>query len=234
VPQEARYINFGATIKEGTGSLWIADLSLSEVSKDVPLTENGDDVDGVKKGPTNFELAPSESDVQLPEAWSFHSSPASAASQFKSGLKLADNRPALWISSDADLVPDQGEKSNQGGTFTQTFNCVQWRGRRVRFSADVKCKDVGDWCGLMMWVRGMEAKTLAFTTMYDLALSGNSDWQRCSVILDVPPIACKIILGATLKGNGEVFFSNLSFDEAGPDDATTDRSSRAKNLTFAE
>jgi hypothetical protein len=70
--------------------------------------------------------------------------------------------------------------------------------------------------------------------MYDDGLSGDSDWQRRSVVLDVPPIASRIILGATLHGNGHVFFSNISFAEAGPDDATTDRESKPKNLSFAE
>jgi hypothetical protein len=140
----------------------------------------------------------------------------------------------LWISSNEELSPEQGEKSRLAGTVTQTFNCVQWRDKRVRFSADIKCKNVGDWCGLMMWVKGAGAQTLAFTTMYDIGLSGDSDWQKWSVVLDVPPIGCRIIVGATLHGNGEALFSNLSFSEADQDEATTDRASRAKNLAFAE
>jgi len=234
VPQEARYINYGVMIEEGAGSLWISDLSVSEVSLDVPLTENGDNTDGDNTGPANFELSCSESDLNKPKDWIFYARPASDSDHFRSGLKHEDHFSSLWISSNADLIPEEGEKSNRSGTFGQSFNCVQWRGKRVRFSADVKCKNVGDWCGLMMWVIGAKAKTLAFTTMYDFGLCGDRDWQRWSVTLDVPPTACKIKVGTTLKGNGEAFFSNLSFDEVGLDVATTDRISRAKNLNFAE
>jgi len=86
----------------------------------------------------------------------------------------------------------------------------------------------------MMWVLGTGPKTLAFTTMYDFPLSGNKDWKKYAVVLDVPPIASRIVVGATLHGNGEALFSNLSFTEADPGDIPTDRESRPKNLNFAE
>jgi hypothetical protein len=234
VPDEARYINIGAMIQKGAGTLWIADLVVAEVSMDVPVTEKAEDLDKLNQGPQSFELAPAENDAQQPQSWRFHTSPASASPHFERGLRQEDSRLALWISSDAELSPEQGEKSNLDGTYTQTFNCFEWRNKRVRFSANIKCENVADWCGLMMWVRGVGGKTLAFTTMYNAGLSGDCDWRKCSVVLDVPPIASRIILGATLHGNGQVFFSNISFAEAGPDDATTDRESRPKNLSFAE
>lgn len=43
-----------------------------------------------------------------------------------------------------------------------------------------------------------------------------------------------VVVGATLKGNVEVFFSNLSFATARPEDAITDTVSEPKNLSFAE
>ncbi|MBX9668541.1 MAG: hypothetical protein K2X93_13030 [Candidatus Obscuribacterales bacterium] len=231
VPSEARYINFGALLK-GNGGIWIADLAISEVSKGVALTENGFTGCTAFPEPTNFELVVDENDKD-PLGWKFHTS-SGAGDQFKSGLQRIDNRSALWITSQSELTPQQGEKSNKSGTFTQSFNCSRWRGQRVIFSADIKCKNVGDWCGLMMWVKGVTGKTLAFTTMYHVGCCGDSDWQKWSVILDVSPIACSVVVAATLNGNGEAFFSNLSFSTAEPNDETTDRTTGPRNLSFAE
>ncbi len=229
VPVEARYIKFGASIKEGSGSLWVADVAISEVTEDSPLTEYGDPAYGGDAKSAIFDFTGVASEKLELVHWNFHCSPSSVSSQFEHGLRKEDDRPSLWISSEAQLVAAQGEKSNAAGFFTQKFNCVQWRGRRVRFSADIKSRKVGDWCGLMMWVIGLESKVLAFTTMYDVALTGDNDWQKWSVVLDVSPVACRITVGATLQGNGEVFFSNLSFSEAEADDLPTDRVSKAKN-----
>lgn len=232
VPDEARYINFGAIIK-GTGCLWIADLLIEEVGQDVAVTESG--ARGVvNSGPTNFKLLSSRKDAEEPDAWSFHSGPASAIDKFQRGLRQEDERPALWLSTNSELVPCDGEKSSLAGTYSQTFNCCQWRKQRVCFSADIKCRNVGDWCGLMMRVNGVNGKTLGFSTMYDLALSGDSDWRKWSVVLDVSPIACTIFVAATLHGNGEVFFSNLFFGTADASDVPTDRRSGPKNLNFVE
>lgn len=228
VPSEARYINFGALLNGG-GKLWIADLAVSEVGSEIALTENGSNRYTKYNGPTNFELE-EDQDPDGPKGWTF----SSDSDQIKHGLQRIEKRSALWISSKSELTPKQGERSSENGTYTQRFNCAKWRGQRVKFSADIKYSNVGDWCGLMMWVKGVTDKTLGFTTMYDRLMSGDSDWQRCSVVLDVPPVACSVIVAVTLKGNGEVYFSNLSFDAAARTEETTDQITGPKNLSFEE
>ncbi|GEM_PF-970229 len=69
----------------------------------------------------------------------------------------------------------------------------------------------------------MREVVLGFTTMYDIGLSGNSDWQKCSVVLDVPAIARDVLVCATLHGSGELLFSNLSFGAVDAGIETTDR-----------
>lgn len=231
VPNEARYINFGGVL-QSNGSFWIADLQISEVGEDIPLTETRCADSIVDSGPRNFQLVANANSEQVPQEWRFRTNEGENE-QFESGLRIEDGRPALWIGSSSKLTPGQGEKSNQRASFSQKFNCSQWRGQRVSFSADIKCKDVGDWCGLIMWIQGIN-KTLALSTMYDLGLCGNSDWQRWAVVLDVPPTAYSVVVSVTLKGNGEAFFSNLSFETVGSDVPTTDRRTGPKNLTFAE
>lgn len=234
VPEETRYVNFGAQIIGGPGSLWISDLSIGEVNRTIPVTEKGVDGDNSSVGPANLDFTLLKDDLQEPQNWLFHSNPKVDSKLFEKGLKEEDGRKSLWISSAEELVPTAGERASRGGTYSQTFNCVEWRGKRVRFGADIKCKNVGNWCGLMLWVNGLGHKTLAFSTMYDMLLGGDTDWKRCSLVLDVSPVAWRVILSTTLNGNGEVFFSNLSFSEVSPEEAPTDRETRALNLDFAE
>ncbi len=174
-----------------------------------PMNQYSRDV--FNSGPTNFELDSVDTNTKLPDGWGFH---CCDPKQFESGVKREDDRDALWIRSESDLIPSLGEKSSMAGKFTQKFSGTKWRGQKVRFSADIKCKNVG--------------------AMYDLALGGDIDWQNFSVVLDVPPIGCNVIVCVTLNGNGEVFFSNLSFSTAAPDEAITDRKTGPKNLTFSE
>ncbi len=228
IPFEARYINFGACV-QGNGAIWISDLLVSEVGTDGCITECTS-ADTKLDAPANLDLKLVDPDTNLPFAWRFNSSD----SHFKSAIKQQDNRQSLWIFSDADLVPNSGERSSAVGKFTQKFGCINWRNQKVRFSADMKWQNVGDWCGLMMWVTGVHGKVLRFSTMYDLRLGGDADWQPVTCVLDVPALACNIILALTLNGNGEVYFSNLSFDIAAPDEPTTDMQTGPKNLNFAD
>jgi hypothetical protein len=51
---------------------------------------------------------------------------------------------------------------------------------------------------------------------------------------DVFPEAHRISIAASLNGNGEVFFSNLSFEEVGDEEEPTDRDTGPRNIRFDE
>jgi hypothetical protein len=228
IPPEARYINFGVFI-QGSGALWVGELAICEVGHDVAITESGSR-NTLHTEPVNLNLAATASDTDLPQGWKFHAREA----DFKGALSEEDGRRALSITSSAAMIPLAGEKSSSSGKFSQLFGCTRWRNRKVRFSADIKCKNVGDWTGLMMWVTGVNGKVLRFTTMYEIGPGGDTDWQNYAVVLDVPATGCNIILAAVLNGNGEALFSNLNFDVAGDDEQTTDQRTGPKNLSFAD
>jgi hypothetical protein len=115
------------------------------------------------------------------------------------------------------------------GTMMQSFDATDYRGKRLRFSAWVKAKDVQEWAGLWMRVddASQPVKTLAFDNMQSRAIKGTSNWTRYSVVLDIAPAASGVSLGILVSGKGTVWMSQGSVDVVGNDVAVTDMYSGA-------
>jgi hypothetical protein len=140
-------------------------------------------------------------------------------------LTLAAELPAGWIK--AGSYPDQYEMGvdrkvrREGraiafvkgtadrfdgfGTLMQTASPGEFRGERVRFSADVKTEKVeSGWAGLWFRVDGSKSgEFLAFDNMYQRPLKGTTDWKRVEIVLDVSDKAAGMAFGCT---NGDVKF----------------------------
>jgi len=99
------------------------------------------------------------------------------------------------------------------GAFCQTIAAEDYRGKRIRFSAALKAKDVtGGWGGLWLRIDGPRLdETLAVDTMEDRPLVGTTDWQEHAIVLDVAEAAATISFGAGLSGEGELLVSQLAF-----------------------
>ncbi len=100
------------------------------------------------------------------------------------------------------------------GTMVQCIDPAAYAGKRIRFSAHVKARDVRDWAGLWMRVDGEGGcgTTLAFDNMNARPITGSVDWTRYDIVLDVAKEAKSICLGVLLQGQGEVWLSGVSFE----------------------
>ncbi len=100
------------------------------------------------------------------------------------------------------------------GTMVQCIDAADYAGKRIRFSAYVKARDVSDWAGLWMRVDGEGGcgTTLAFDNMNTRPIKGSRDWARHDIVLDVAKQAKSICLGLLLQGAGEVWMSGVSFE----------------------
>ncbi|MBF5045971.1 AraC family transcriptional regulator [Aggregicoccus sp. 17bor-14] len=109
------------------------------------------------------------------------------------------------------------------GTFMQIFRADDYRGKRVRYSAVVRTKNVQGWAGLFMRVDGRDAAhPLAFDNMQTRALVGDTPCQRHEVVLDVPRQANFIALGLMLSGTGDAWVGGVRFDVVDSSVASTD------------
>lgn len=114
------------------------------------------------------------------------------------------------------------EKPSEFGTLMQNFKANRYLNKRMRFAAAVKSEDVGGWAGLWMRIDGGEKKdSLRFDNMQKRAIKGSTDWQRYQVVLDIPEESTGIFFGILMDGKGQVWLSDVQFEEA-PNEPTTD------------
>ena len=124
------------------------------------------------------------------------------------------------------------------GTMVQCIDPAAYAGKRIRFSAHVKARDVKDWAGLWMRVDGEGGcgSTIAFDNMNARPITGSRDWARYDIVLDVAKGAKSICLGILLQGKGEVWLSGVSFEAVSTAVPTTVADGRIRknpaNLNF--
>ncbi|MDB4916356.1 MAG: hypothetical protein JWM95_4000 [Gemmatimonadetes bacterium] len=107
------------------------------------------------------------------------------------------------------------------GALSQTVRADNFRGKRLRFSAYVRTRDVGlNGAGLWMSVDG-DGGVLAFDNMQDRAIRGTTDWTLVSIVLDVPEDAEGIAFGFLLASSGEAWIDDVTFEIVGADVAVT-------------
>jgi hypothetical protein len=108
--------------------------------------------------------------------------------------------------------------SSAFGTLMQTISAKNYQGKRVRFQAMVKTRDVSQWAGLWMSaLRDGEQYPQAFYNSQDKPITGSSDWQLRSVTLDIPADAATLNFGVIDAGKGQVWIDKLSLEVVGKD-----------------
>jgi hypothetical protein len=128
------------------------------------------------------------------------------------------------------------------GSLMQVSSAADYRGRRVRMSAWVKCENVARRSGLWMRIDGPSgdpSKPLASDAMQGRGIVGTRDWQRYEIVLEVAPEATDIAFGADLSGGGILWVDDVQLDEVGDRAATAgprtpSPAPRPKNLDFED
>jgi hypothetical protein len=189
VTPEATRLSYGVLLS-GEGRLWADDLRLEVVDASVATTALAPSVEG----PGGPGLAPS---------WN-----------------IAGSRPDQYdMTADASVRRGQGPSltvrameptGDDFGTLMQSVSAPPFGGKRARFSAAVRVRDVVGWAGLWLRVDGADGKRLAFDNMQNRPIVGTSDWKTYDVVLDVPVAADRIALGVLLVGKGQVWMDSVS------------------------
>jgi len=126
------------------------------------------------------------------------------------------------------------------GTMMQMFKANDYLNKRMRFSAVVKSGGIESWAGLWMRIDGPTQRPLGFDNMQNRPIKGTTDWQKYEVVLDVSPESVNIAFGVLLEGKGQVWLSEMQFEEVGDDVPTTSLEGHGEfpdkpgNLDFAE
>jgi hypothetical protein len=98
-------------------------------------------------------------------------------------------------------------------TIMQYCSAKNFLGTRIKMTGYIKSENVVDWAG--MWLR-IDSKTqgesLGFDNMQDRPITGNSDWTKCEIVMDVPMESITLNFGALISGTGKIWFDNVSFE----------------------
>jgi hypothetical protein len=103
------------------------------------------------------------------------------------------------------------------GSLTQILDARAFAGKTVELSAMLKSRGVG----AKGWALLISAK-MPGTLRYSSELTGDSDWQRKSVQLQVPANAHQLLIGATLRDAGEGWMDDVRLIEMGSDSAKSE------------
>lgn len=127
-----------------------------------------------------------------------------------------DNKNAATIKSNSNEIKGYG-------TMLQDFLPDKYIGKRIRYTAYLKAKDVSGWSGLLLRIEGKKAGSpVAFDNMHYRSVKGTQDWAKYEIVLDVPKNASKIVYGAILSGTGQIWFDGINIEVVPDSVPTTD------------
>lgn len=108
------------------------------------------------------------------------------------------------------------------GGMNQAFPADEFRGKRVRFSAMLRADRIADIRGAEgvggLWLRVEEnnpAIAIVTDNMRDRGLKGSVEWQRAEAVADIPENAGRILIGFWMQGQGQLWISDIRFEEVG-------------------
>ena len=102
----------------------------------------------------------------------------------------------------------------------------QLRGKRVRFSAEIRTADVAIGCGLWLGTQAFVGDTDAFEqpsfdNMDTRLITGTTSWKMYATVVDVPIHVSAVRLGLRMKGTGSMWARKLLLEEVGTDVPST-------------
>jgi hypothetical protein len=93
----------------------------------------------------------------------------------------------------------------------QLIAANSYRGKRVRFTGEIKTDNVGD--DAFLWMRVETPRG----NYYARVPEATTAWQRQAIVLDIPQDAQGIVLGEHLVGAGKASLADVHLDEVGND-----------------
>jgi hypothetical protein len=111
------------------------------------------------------------------------------------------------------------------GNCMRALDAAPFRGKRVRFSAAVRCEPADEDSRAQLWLRvDLPNQGLGFFDNMDDRPIRGGDWQRHEIVGDIAADAESIALGMMLLGGGAAFLDDVTLEVTTSDAPTTGRS----------
>ena len=123
--------------------------------------------------------------------------------------------PAAWISSgdsykfnidsdeqgiDCGSISSEIDVPGKPGNLKKRFAALPFAGKRIKLAGFCRCENVQKRAGLFVRTEKLNGRPLTSDDMVDRPLVGTTHWRLCEMIIDVPPEAASIAIGAHLWG----------------------------------
>jgi hypothetical protein len=220
VPAGASAVMIGCAL-HGRGKALVSAVALTEVGKKVKTTAVAVDdkkypVAGRVGDNANFSFANGagaiDDNLKL-TGWGIHASRQYAVDADSEATAKNNGKSSGHIKSLQD-------DASGFATIYQTVSATKYRGKKVKFSARVKTRDVEDWAGLWMRIDG-GGKVQAFDNMEKRPVKGSTDWAEYSVVLNAPANAYSLKAGLMLAGKGQAWINDCNLEVASGDASLT-------------
>jgi len=109
------------------------------------------------------------------------------------------------------LIRSRRPKTQGFAELMQSMDAAAYRGKRIQLSAILKSKDVELSGNVFARISGNKSEEL-FTRKSDPSLSGTREWNRYTIVFDVPENSSEIAIGLMLQGGGSIWADKFSFD----------------------
>jgi len=83
-----------------------------------------------------------------------------------------------------------------------------FHGKRIRFSAYVKCKDLANWGSIWLFTADFKERVYANDDMGGRPITKTTDWTKMEIVCDVPPEVQTIRAGLNLRGKGQIWMDS--------------------------
>ncbi|MEK4028875.1 AraC family transcriptional regulator [Pseudobacillus sp. FSL P4-0506] len=132
------------------------------------------------------------------------------------------------------------QNADEFATIMQQFKAAKFLGKRVKLSAYIKTEKVDQFAGMWMRVDNAAGDVLQFDNMNNRPITGSTEWNLYSIVLDVTEDSSVISFGVLLSGIGHVWMDGFTFTEVSTSVPTTNLEVTAElldepaNLSFEE
>jgi RNA polymerase sigma factor (sigma-70 family) len=185
-------------------------LSLTEMDKLVQVVKQRKIEAGLTPNPFGFAYEPQNLGFEEGlKGWNL-------AGMNPDNYEIGIDSTTKWGGTASGFLKAKISETGGYATLMQSFNAENYKGNRLRLAAYLKCEDVEIRAGLAMdMVSNKLGRNLGHDDMYDRPLKGTRDWQKCEVVLDVPPEAETICVAAILYGKGKVWLDEAKLEIVG-------------------
>lgn len=212
VPQGSTNIAYGVMLG-GAGKVWIVEPELEAVTGEIDTT----DCRCMKKIAASASKSKGkELKLTLPKGWT-HKLVYRTNAKYDVGIDSSMS----CNGQKAACINVRNAHYYESVELYQTMSCDGYRGKRIRFTVQLKSLKVKKGVFLVE-IFGPHGGTVALDNMANRALEGTRDWSKQSLVLDIPENAFELKFGARVTGGGALWFSDLSFEEVDTSVPVTD------------